>query len=172
MNIKTSDFKDKDEFKEWVDRHGNDYYREYKDKVIDWRTELDDGSYTVKRFNGVAFKPNTIYLVRNWSKIVDTPARITGRRLNKFGKREDYNKYDKNNYFFYYWRPNFIKSNLYYNPKYYTPHEGSLIRVDGSGGGYNIPQTVEQISMKWIDIPKTIFINWNSNSNPLDENLK
>lgn len=152
MNIKTSNFKDKDEFKEWVDRHGNDYYREYKDKVIDWRTELDDGSYTVKRFNGVVFKPNTIYLVRNWSKLDQG--------------------YDKSNYFFYYWRPNFIKSNTYYNPKYYTPHEGSLIRVDGSGGGYNIPQTVEQISMKWIEIPKTIFLNWDSNSNPLDENLK
>jgi hypothetical protein len=152
MNIKTSNFKDKDEFKEWVDRHGNDYYREYKDKVIDWRTELDDGSYTVKRFNGVVFKPNTIYLVRNWSKLDQG--------------------YDKDNYFFYYWRPNFIKSNTYYNPKYYTPHEGSLIRVDGSGGGYNIPQTVEQISMKWIEIPKTIFLNWDSNSNPLDENLK
>jgi len=154
MNIKTSDFKDKDEFKEWVDRHGNDYYGEYKDKVIDWRTELDDGSYTVKRFNGVAFKPNTIYLVRNWSK----------SHLDQ--------GYDISNYFFYYWMPNFIKSNLYYNPKYYTPHEGSLIRVDGSGGGYNIPQTVEQISMKWIEIPKTIFLNWDSNSNPLDENLK
>ena len=154
MKIKTSNFKDKDEFKEWVDRHGNDYYREYKDKVIDWRTELDDGSYTVKRFNGVAFKPNTIYLVRNWSK----------SHLDQ--------GYDISNYFFYYWRPNFIKSNLYYNPKYYTPHEGSLIRVDGSGGGYNIPQTVEQISMKWIEIPKTIFLNWDSNSNPLDENLK
>lgn len=152
MNIKTSDFKDKEEFFQWVGKHGNDYYREYKDKVIDWRTELDDGSYTVKRFNGVAFKPNTIYLVRNWSKLDQG--------------------YDKNNYFFYYWRPNFIKSNLYYNPKYYTPHEGSLIRVDGSGGGYNIPQTVEQISMKWIEIPKTIFLNWDSNSNPLDENLK
>ena len=152
MNIKTSNFKDKEEFFQWVGKHGNDYYREYKDKVIDWRTELDDGSYTVKRFNGVAFKPNTIYLVRNWSKLDQG--------------------YDKNNYFFYYWRPNFIKSNLYYNPKYYTPHEGSLIRVDGSGGGYNIPQTVEQISMKWIEIPKTIFLNWDSNSNPLDENLK
>jgi len=154
MNIKTSDFKDKEEFFQWVGKHGNDYYREYKDKVIDWRTELDDGSYTVKRFNGVAFKPNTIYLVRNWSK----------SHLDQ--------GYDISNYFFYYWRPNFIKSNLYYNPKYYTPHEGSLIRVDGSGGGYNIPQTVEQISMKWIDIPKTIFLNWDSNSNPLDENLK
>ena len=152
MNIKTSNFKDKEEFFQWVGKHGNDYYREYKDKVIDWRTELDDGSYTVKRFNGVAFKPNTIYLVRNWSKLDQG--------------------YDKNNYFFYYWRPNFIKSNLYYNPKYYTPHEGSLIRVDGSGGGYNIPQTVEQISMKWIQMPKTIFLNWDSNSNPLDENLK
>jgi hypothetical protein len=154
MNIKTSDFKDKEEFFQWVGKHGNDYYREYKDKVIDWRTELDDGSYTVKRFNGVAFKPNTIYLVRNWSK----------SHLDQ--------GYDISNYFFYYWRPNFIKSNLYYNPKYYTPHEGSLIRVDGSGGGYNIPQTVEQISMKWIEIPKTIFLNWDSNSNPLDENLK
>ena len=154
MNIKTSDFKDTEEFFQWVGKHGNDYYREYKDKVIDWRTELDDGSYTVKRFNGVAFKPNTIYLVRNWSK----------SHLDQ--------GYDISNYFFYYWRPNFIKSNLYYNPKYYTPHEGSLIRVDGSGGGYNIPQTVEQISMKWIEIPKTIFLNWDSNSNPLDENLK
>ena len=154
MNIKTSDFKDKEEFFQWVGKHGNDYYREYKDKVIDWRTELDDGSYTVKRFNGVAFKPNTIYLVKNWSKSYLDQG------------------YDISNYFFYYWRPNFIKSNLYYNPKYYTPHEGSLIRVDGSGGGYNIPQTVEQISMKWIEIPKTIFLNWDSNSNPLDENLK
>ena len=152
MNIKTSNFKDVDEFKEWVNKHGNDYYKEYKDKVIDWRTELDDGSYTVKRFNGVAFKPNTIYLVRNWSKLDQG--------------------YDKGNYFFYYWRPNFIKSNLYYNPKYYTPHEGSLIRVEGGGGGHNIPQTVEQISMKWIEIPKTIFLNWDSNSNPLDENIK
>jgi len=26
--------------------------------------------------------------------------------------------------------------------------------------------------MKWIEIPKTIFLNWDSNSNPLDENLK
>lgn len=154
MRIKTYNFKDKEEFFQWVGKHGNDYYREYKDKVIDWRTELDDGSYTVKRFNGVAFKPNTIYLVRNWSK----------SHLDQ--------GYDISNYFFYYWRPNFIKSNLYYNPKYYTPHEGSLIRVDGSGGGYNIPQTVEQISMKWIEIPKTIFLNWDSNSNPLDENLK
>tara|TARA_B100001094_G_C18186168_1_gene803941 strand:+ start:2347 stop:2811 length:465 start_codon:yes stop_codon:yes gene_type:complete len=154
MRIKTSNFKDKEEFFQWVGKHGNDYYREYKDKVIDWRTELDDGSYTVKRFNGVAFKPNTIYLVKNWSKSYLDQG------------------YDISNYFFYYWRPNFIKSNLYYNPKYYTPHEGSLIRVDGSGGGYNIPQTVEQISMKWIEIPKTIFLNWDSNSNPLDENLK
>jgi len=153
MNIKTSNFKDVDEFKEWVNKHGNDYYKEYKDKVIDWRTELDDGSYTVKRFNGVAFKPNTIYLVRNWSNPLEQG-------------------YDRNHYFFYYWRPNFIKSNLYYNPKYYTPHEGSLIRVEGGGGGHNIPQTVEQISMKWIEIPKTIFLNWDSNSNPLDENIK
>ena len=154
MRIKTSNFKDKEEFFQWVGKHGNEYYRQYKDKVIDWRTELDDGSYTVKRFNGVAFKPNTIYLVKNWSKSYLDQG------------------YDISNYFFYYWRPNFIKSNLYYNPKYYTPHEGSLIRVDGSGGGYNIPQTVEQISMKWIEIPKTIFLNWDSNSNPLDENLK
>lgn len=152
MKIKTSNFKDKEEFMQWVRKYGNDYYREYKDKVKDWRTELDDGSYTVKRFNGVAFKPNTIYLVRNWSKLDQG--------------------YDKSNYFFYYWRTNFIKSNTYYNPKYYTPHEGSLIRVDGSGGGYNIPQTVEQISMKWIEIPKIIFLNWDSNSNPLDENIK
>ena len=31
MNIKTSDFKDKEEFFQWVGKHGNDYYREYKD---------------------------------------------------------------------------------------------------------------------------------------------
>lgn len=151
MGIKTSNFKDVDEFVQWVNKHGDDYYQEYKDKVIDWRTELDDGSYTVKRFNGVAFKPNTIYLVRNWNI-----------------------HYDRDDYYFYYWRPNFIKSDTYYNPKYYTPHEGYLIRVDGQevggGFGFNIPETVENISIKWIEMPKTTFLNWNFN--PLYENIK
>ena len=90
MRIKTSNFKDVDEFVQWVYEHGDDYYHEYKDKVKDWRTELDDGSYTVKRFNGVAFKPNNIYLVRNWSK--------------GYLEKSDWGKdhYDRLNFFFYY----------------------------------------------------------------------
>ena len=144
MRTKTSNFEDESEFVRWVREHGEDYYEEYKDKVTDWRTELDDGSYTVKRFKGVAFKPNTIYLVRNWSKHLE-------------------GEYNSEYYFFYYWRPNFIKSDTYYNPKYYTPHQGIMMRVEGTRGGRNIPETIEQISMKWIEIPKITFLNWNFN---------
>ena len=148
---KTSNFKDVADFEEWVDENGVHYWREYKDKVKDWRRELDDGSYTIDRFNGVAFKPNTIYLIQGWN--------------------------DKD-YYYYYWKPNFIESQTHYNPEYYTPHEGVVIGCisDGLFGcrfklfGLRIPETVEHLAKRWIAIPTSQFINWLV-ENPLDIKL-
>ncbi len=144
----TSNFKDVAAVEEWGDEYGAYYYREYKDKVKDWRRELDDGSYTIDRFNGVAFKPNTMYLIQGWN--------------------------DKD-YYYYYWRPNFIESQRHYNPEYYTPHEGVVLGIDRNyvSGltiklfGLRIPETVEHLAKRWVALPTPIFLNWGID-NPLE----